>query len=293
MIKKTISLILTAWIGLSSALIAQSTTEKPNIVVIIADDLGYADMSFLPQAPADVKHFKTPGLDRLAATGTYFQNAYGTSPICSPSREGMITGRYQQRWGSYWYSEGGLPQNERTLPESLSAAGYATAKFGKNHFNGGPKVFPTLHGFDKYLGFNNHTWDYIRLSAKDVEAYNTRKDFKGFGKSQVLGPLSYGEGQGTKEEQAKKVSYENSFTTEIFSNEAVKYIKEAKGGKPFYLHVSHNAVHMPTYIVEKMWAERVGTPYTPWDRDAKEWAFPYWDPDKEPHREFHLKWGHM
>jgi arylsulfatase A-like enzyme len=63
--------------------------DKPNVVVIIVDDLGYADMSFLPQAPTDIKHYKTPGFDRLFATGTYFENAYSTSPICRPSRAGI------------------------------------------------------------------------------------------------------------------------------------------------------------------------------------------------------------
>ena len=96
---------------------------KPNVAVIIADDLGYADMSFLPQAPADVKRFGTPGIDRLAKTGTYFTNACDASPICSPSRAGLITGRFQQRWGNYWYGEGGLPQGELTIPEALRAAG--------------------------------------------------------------------------------------------------------------------------------------------------------------------------
>ena len=71
--------------------------DKPNVVVIIVDDLGYADMSFLPQAPTDIKHYKTPGFDRLFATGTYFENAYSTSPICSPSRAGILTGSYRQR----------------------------------------------------------------------------------------------------------------------------------------------------------------------------------------------------
>lgn len=263
------------------------------MIVIVADDLGYADMSFLPQAPEDVKKFKTPGFDRLAETGIYFQNAYGTSPICSPSREGLITGRYQQRWGSYWYGQGGLPKSEQTLPEVLSSAGYATAKFGKTHFNGGPKVFPTLHGFDHYLGFVHHTWDYIRLSQKDVDAYESREKFKSFGNAQVLGPLLSATGQGTPRDKAEKVSYEDGFTTEIFTTEAVNYIKEKKDDKPFYLHVSHNAVHMPTYVVEKTWAERVGTPYTPWDRDAESWEFPYWEPNQEPATQFHKKWGHL
>lgn len=75
-----------------------AAVTNPNFLVIMADDLGYADMSFLPQSPNDVK---TPALDALAKSGTYFSNAYSTSPICSPSRCGMITGRYQQRWGNY------------------------------------------------------------------------------------------------------------------------------------------------------------------------------------------------
>ncbi|MGY8670994.1 MAG: sulfatase-like hydrolase/transferase, partial [Verrucomicrobiia bacterium] len=72
-------------------------SAKPNIIVIVADDLGYADLSFLPQSPKDVS---TPAIDQLAKEGTYFSNAYSTSPICSPSRCGLITGRYQQRWGN-------------------------------------------------------------------------------------------------------------------------------------------------------------------------------------------------
>ena len=268
-------------------------SEKPNIVVIIADDLGYADLAFLPQAPEDVKKLGTPGFDRLAKTGTYFSNAYGTSPICSPSRAGLITGRYQQRWGNYWYSEGGLPDRELTIPEALKSVGYTTAKYGKTHLNGGPKEFPTLHGFDEFLGFMNHTWDYIRLNEKDVEAYKARKNFKTFGKTQILGPMVKAVGAGKKSADADPVSYENGFTTRIFTDEAVEFIKRDKGEKPFYLHVAHNAVHMPTYVVEKSWAEKVGARFVPWNREADKWGFPYWEPDEEPMNVFHKKWGHM
>ncbi len=97
--------------------------KKPNVVVIIVDDLGYADMSFLTQAPADIKHYKTPGFDRLFATGTYFENACASSPICSPSRAGTLTGSYQQRWGNYWYGDAKSPNNKVTLPEMLSSNG--------------------------------------------------------------------------------------------------------------------------------------------------------------------------
>ena len=273
--------------------LAPFLAAKPNIVVIIADDLGYADLAFLPQAPEDVKRLGTPGFDRMAKTGTYFANAYGTSPICSPSRAGLITGRYQQRWGNYWYGEGGVPTKEVTLPEKLRDAGYATAKYGKTHLNGGPKEFPTLHGFDEYLGFMNHTWDYIRLHQKDDDAYKSRPSFKGYGNCQDVGPMLRAKGQGTPRDQAKKVSYENGFTTRIFTDEAVGFIEKKRGDKPFYLHVAHNAVHMPTYVVEKTWAEKTGARYVPWDRNAKKWGYPYWEPEEETQRVFHKKWGHM
>ena len=121
---------------------------RPNVIVIVADDLGYADMSFLPQSPKDVS---TPALDLLAGEGTYFSNAYSTSPICSPSRCGLITGRYQQRWGNYWYGQGGLPNEELTIPQALKKLGYSTIKIGKTHLNGGPAQHPLDHGFDEHL----------------------------------------------------------------------------------------------------------------------------------------------
>ena len=140
----------------------------------------------------------------------------------------------------------------------------------------------------------HHTWDYIRLSEKDVQAVSSKKGFtSGFG-CQVLGPLLRGTGQGTTQNDASKASFEDSFTTKIFTDEAINLIKREQGKEePFYLHVAHNAVHMPTYIVEETWAKKVGARYVPWDRDAKEWSYPYWDPDKEPHKVFHKKWGHM
>lgn len=272
--------------------ICASAASKPNIVVIIVDDLGYADMAFLPHAPEDVKKFGTPGFDRLAKSGSYFKNAYSTSSICSPSRAGFITGRYQQRWGNYWYSEGGLPLEEKTIPEALADAGYVTAKFGKTHLNGGPKEFPTEHGFDRYLGFMHHTWDYIRLSQKDVDAYEGREKFKAFG-SQIIGPLLKADERGTPQSEAQSVSYEDDFTTRIFTEEATRFIEEDKGGRPFYLQVAYNAVHHPTYVVEETWAKKVGARYVPWDRDAEQWDFPYWEPNAETHKVFHRKWGHM
>ena len=99
------------------------SADQPNVVVILVDDLGYADLSFLPNASGDIS---TPAIDRLAEEGVYCSQAYATSPICSPSRTGLITGRYQTRWGNYWYSEGGLPAFELTIPKALKQQGYST-----------------------------------------------------------------------------------------------------------------------------------------------------------------------
>ena len=256
--------------------------ERPNVIVIVADDLGYADMSFLPHAPKDVK---TPGIDTLAATGTYFSGAYATAPICSPSRTGLITGRYQQRWGNYWYGQGGLPTSELTIPQALKKLGYSTKKIGKTHLNGGPAQHPLDHGFDEFLGFIHHTWDYTRLDQQDLDAYQRRA------RGQKLGILNVGPLMHNREE---KVSYENGFTTEIFTEEAVKTIREkADSSQPFFIELEHNAVHMPTYVTHPDYARRAGLEQVAWDREAAKWEFPYWDPSDISWAQWHKKWGHL
>ena len=166
---------------LCSSITRAAEQSRPNAIVIVADDLGYADLSFLEQAPSDVKNLRTSSLDRLASMGTYFTEAYSTSPICSPSRCGLITGSYQQRWGNYWYGQGGLPSGRTTLPQVLKENGYRTVKVGKTHLNGGDAEHPLDHGFEEYFGFNHHTWDYIRLSDADLKAYQERADGDGLG----------------------------------------------------------------------------------------------------------------
>jgi len=247
----------------------EAPKRRPNVVLIVADDLGYADMSFLKHAPHDTREMGTPGLDRLAAMGTYFTDAYATAPICSPSRCGLLTGRYQQRWGNYWYGEGGLPASETTLPRALGEFGYATKKIGKSHLNGGPVRHPLDHGFDAFLGFIGHTKDYLRLSADDVEAYGAAN-----ARAAHIGPLT---------RNRELVSYDKSYTTDIFTDEAVRFIRQRKNrDEPFYLHVSHNAVHHPTYVCHPDYLGKFGIE-----------QFPFWDPKKEPYRTWHRKWGHL
>lgn len=234
---------------------AAQPQPEPNIVVLIADDLGYGDLGFLPFAPEDVR---TPHLDRLAAEGAYFSNAYVTSPICSASRAGIITGQYQQRWGNYSLGKSGygLPATEPTIPKTLKALGYATKKIGKNHFGGGDGSHPWHHGFDEFLGFDGSTKDYVRLSTKDVEQLG-RKNASFY--TINAGPLTRHSGG-----RSGKVSFENTYTTDVFAEEAVEYIQRDHQGKPFYLHVAFNAVHHPQYEVNPRYLESWGLRQMMW-----------------------------
>ncbi|QDU86717.1 Arylsulfatase [Pirellulimonas nuda] len=263
---------------------AVHAAPRPSVVIIVADDLGYADLAFLPQAPPDVRAMGTPGLDRLAARGVYFSDAYATAPICSPSRCGLITGRYQQRWGNYWFGDGGLPKGETTLAQRLRALGYATKKVGKTHLNGGPAEHPLDHGFDEFLGFRHHTWDYLRLTHADREAYEQRAAGRPLGILNV-GPLERGRGE--------PAEFPDGFTTDVFSDEAVEFIARERGEQPFYLQLEYNAVHAPTYIASPKYAARVGFTQPAWDRDAPRWRFPYWDPNEVGWEKWHRRWGHL
>lgn len=247
-----------------TACIGSGNEEKPNILIIVADDLGYSDISFLPYASKDVQ---TPAIDRIAENGVFFSNAYATSPICSPSRAGLITGRYQQRWGNYWYSEGGLPARETTLPQMLKKVGYYNVKIGKTHMNGGPVHHPMDHGFDDFLGFIDHTWDYLRLSQSDVDAYGEEN-----AKAAHLGPLLEGR---------EKKSYSDSFTTDIFTDKAIEVIQNKKD-QPLYIELEYNAVHHPTYIGHPGYLDKYGIE-----------QFPFWDPNAESDLVWHRKWGYL
>lgn len=238
--------------------------SKPNVLVIVVDDLGYADLGFLPYASKDIS---TPNINRLMEQGVFFSNAYSTSPICSPSRAGLITGRYQQRWGNYWYGEGGLPAVEKTLPQMLKVLGYHNVKIGKTHLNGGPVEHPLDHGFDEFLGFIDHTWDYLRLSQDDVGEYGTENARKAH-----IGPLLEGR---------EPRSYKNGFTTDIFTEKALEVLGNSSD-VPWYIELEYNAVHHPTYVCHPEYLKKYGIK-----------QFPFWDPKIEPYNEWHQKWGHL
>jgi arylsulfatase A-like enzyme len=129
--------------------------DRPNILLIVSDDQGFADLGF--QGSQDIP---TPNLDRLARGGLRFSNGYVTHPFCSPSRAGLMTGRYQQRFGheqNPWYDvtdhREGLPTTEKLLPEFLRDAGYVTGWIGKWHLGAAPEFHPERRGFTETFGF--------------------------------------------------------------------------------------------------------------------------------------------
>lgn len=193
----------------------------PNILLIVADDLGYADVGF--QGCLDIP---TPHLDQLASQSVRFTNAYVTHPFCSPTRAGLLTGRYQQRFG-YEYNPAweprstllGLPLSETTLPQVLKTAGYTTGAVGKWHLGAHPQFHPNQLGFDEYFGLLGGGHVYLPGST-------------GFAESTI--PMDRN-GQSEPLEQP---------LTELLGQEASAFIT-ARQATPWFLYLSFNAPHVP------------------------------------------------
>lgn len=198
---------------------------RPNVLLILADDLGYGELSCQgnPQIP-------TPHIDSIARHGVRFTSGYVSGPYCSPTRAGLLTGRYQQRFG-HEFNPGpaeqavanfGLPLSETTLADRLKAAGYATGMFGKWHLGYRPEFHPQKRGFDEYFGFLGGAHSYVDAAADPAN------------------PIL----RGTT--PVKSVDY----TTEAFAREAVAFI-ERHQRSPWFVYLPFNAVHGPLQATEK------------------------------------------
>lgn len=188
---------------------------KPNVLVIVADDLGYADVLFNPQHPKEVT---TPHLDSLAKQSVICRQGYVSGHVCSPTRAGLMTGRYQQRLGLYTGGEAGsgLPMSETIFPQHLKAAGYATGQFGKWHLGPDPAWSPALRGFDEVFGFlGRGAHDYFKLDDLEDPIY-----------------------RGTT------VVQEKGYLTDRLGEETCAFITKHKA-QPFFAYLAFNAVHAP------------------------------------------------
>jgi len=255
--------------------------SRPNILVIVTDDQGYGDLSAFQHSASDIA---TPGMDRLAREGILFTQAYVTAPVCSPSRAGWNTGRYQQRWGHWnWGKE--LPAEERTLAEYLSDEGYSTGKFGKsdfgvNYHSMDVREYPLNHGFDEFMGFSSHAHDYFLLS-EEIESLTPDPH----GNSAALGPLFH---------NRDRQGFENGYTTEIFTDYAIEFLKEQQGA-PFFLTVSYNSVHhliheVPDRYLEKFGGEKIPNYDPERDGNYKDYYDEYAGPEEvgEKYRRWYL-----
>src|SRR5262245_29313133 len=156
------SLVALALVALAHPLRA---ADKPNVIVIVGDDMGYADIG-----THGCKDIPTPNLDAPAKAGTRFTNGYVSGPYCSPTRAGLLTGRYQTRFGHEFNPGGaadmGLPLTELTLADRLKAAGYATGRVGKWHLGSAEKFHPQKRGFDEFFGFLGGAHSYFPAKGK-------------------------------------------------------------------------------------------------------------------------------
>ena len=162
--------VLAAGIAARRSTAAAPAPGRPNIVVLVADDMGFADVGF-----QGAKDIPTPHIDALAQAGVRCSNGYVSGPYCSPTRAGLLTGRYQQRFGHEFNPGGeaglgklGLPTTETTLVQRIHDAGYKTGLVGKWHLGNAPEFHPLKRGFDEFFGFLGGAHAYFAEAAKNI-----------------------------------------------------------------------------------------------------------------------------
>ncbi len=211
--------------GLTSAAAADT---PPNIVFIVADDMGYADLGV-----QGARGFKTPHLDRMAKEGTRFTDFYVAQAVCTASRAALLTGCYPNRigmQGAYNHtSRDGMADEEWLLPEMLKERGYATAGMGKWHLGTRMKFHPMRHGFDEWLGipYSNDNSKYHPALAAEMP------------------PLPFYDG-----EKVVELDPDQSQFTRRFTERAVQFI-ERNAARPFFLYLPHVMPHVPIFASEK------------------------------------------
>jgi arylsulfatase A len=219
----------------SHALAAKA--ESPNIVVIFCDDLGYGDLSCFGHPT-----IRTPNLDRMAAEGVRLTQFYSASPVCTPSRAALMTGRLPIRSGMcsdkrrvlFPNSGGGIPASEVTLAEGLKAQGYTTACVGKWHLGHLPQFLPTSNGFDSYFGIPySNDMDRVNDAPRGREPFWDPK-------------IEYWNVPLMRDLEIVERPADQTTITKRYAEEAVSFIKKNKDGK-FFLYLPHSLPHVPLF----------------------------------------------
>ena len=197
---------------------ADASVEKPNFIVIVADDLGYGDLGVYGN-----KNVNTPNIDRLAKEGILFTDFHSNGAVCSPTRAALLMGNYQQRSGvtgvitAKSHRDFGLSTEQKTFAEALKEAGYATGMFGKWHLGYQPEFNPVNQGFDEFIGFVSGNIDYH--SHVDQE-----------------GHADWWFGQ--------KLKKDKGYVTDLISQYSVDFVRRHQD-KNFLLYIPHEAPHYP------------------------------------------------
>ncbi|MEZ6121964.1 MAG: sulfatase-like hydrolase/transferase [Planctomycetaceae bacterium] len=249
----------------SVARAASETDRRPNVVVLVADDLGYGETGCQGNS-----QIPTPHIDSIARRGVRMTSGYVTASFCSASRAGLLTGRYQTRFGYEFNPIGaqneepqaGLPVNEQTLADVLHDAGYSTALIGKWHLGGTAKYHPQRRGFDEFFGFLHEGHFYVPPPFNGVTTMLRRRALPDGSTGQWVSPngreiRSTHMGHDEPDYDAdnpllrsgQPVS-EDAYLTTALTREAVSFI-DRHADHPFFLYLAYNAVHSPLQATDE------------------------------------------
>ncbi len=192
----------------------KSSQEQPNVIVILVDDAGYIDFGFMGS-----EDMETPRIDELAASGTVFTDAHVSATVCAPSRAGLLTGKYQQRFGFEANGTGGigLSDDVQTIADVFKNNGYLTYALGKWHLGEEESDHPNNRGFDEFFGFLTGSRSYFPI--KDPSRINMLQH------------------------NGERVKFEG-YMTDVLGDKSVEYVEQS-GSHPFFMYLAYNAVHTP------------------------------------------------